>query len=151
MKSYAVQVHHYGSVAVVTLCAWTDPADGPTCPEPLVQILSGIGAGVGSVVLDLDRAPYPAAADALATIGTWAGEREISVVALTPGDRGTETRRSGTPAVRAAPINLTRSHAPGPSDDEALVRRLQRALGVRALVHQAVGIRQARHRAHPCT
>ncbi|MEV6202461.1 hypothetical protein AB0M64_21130 [Streptomyces sp. NPDC051771] len=118
------------------------------------MVLADIGTGIGSVVLDLDCAPYPAPGDALATVDTWAAGRGITVVALTPSLRPTGAggvRRAGVPALRAAPAGLAEHDVLGvPSADEALVRQLRRVLGVRALVHQAAGIRQARRQAHPC-
>ncbi|MFD0268555.1 hypothetical protein ACFVGY_18575 [Streptomyces sp. NPDC127106] len=152
MKSYAVQVHRYGSVAVVTLCARTDRADTAACLERLAHVLTGIGAEVGSVVLDLDCAPYPAPVDALDAVDAWAAGREITVVALTPSYRRTGTRRPSAPSLRAVPAGLAEGAALGPPGGEAApARQLRRVLGVRALVHQAAGIRQGRHRSHPCS
>lgn len=152
MKSYAVQVHLYGSVAVVTLCSTAaSRVDGGTCLEHLVQVLDGIEDCAGSVVLDLDRAPRPALVEALAVVDAWAAERGITVVALASGHRRTGTRRPSAPALRAAPVGFAEGVVLGPSDDAAApVRQLRGGIGVRALVHQAAGIRQARHHAHPC-
>ncbi|MER7951907.1 hypothetical protein ABTY59_31390 [Streptomyces sp. NPDC096079] len=151
MKSYAVQVHLYGSVAVVTLCARTDRTGGPASLRSLIQALAGIGSGVDSLVLDLDCAPHPVPADALAAIDRWAAGLEITLVILTPRNRRPKTRPPEGAALRAAPVDHARTDALGPLADEALVRQLQRVLGARALVHQAAGIRQARHHAHPCS
>ncbi|MEV7618421.1 hypothetical protein [Streptomyces sp. NPDC089799] len=156
MRSYTAQVHLYGSVAVVTLCARRAGADVTVCLAGLVRVLSGIGADVNALVLDLDCAPSPAPGDALASIDSWAAEREITVVAFSPssnpmGTRPPGTLRPGAPAVRAAPAGPAGGGTRGPPGDEAAPARLRRDLGVRALVHQAAGIRQARHQAHPCS
>ncbi|MER7537573.1 hypothetical protein ABTX77_22715 [Streptomyces sp. NPDC097704] len=116
VKSYAVQVHRYGSVAVVMLCVMAERADGEVCLERLVDVLAGTGARVGHLVLDLDRAPYPAPADALATVGAWAARREVPVVALTSSNRPGGVRRPCAGHRRA-------SHSPTPQLFRARMRR----------------------------
>ncbi|MFD0372293.1 hypothetical protein [Streptomyces sp. NPDC127114] len=150
MKSYMVLVHLYGSVAVVTLCPKTGPAGGAASAERLLQALAGIGAGVGSVVLDLDCAPRPALAEAMSAVDACAAQREVTVVALTPGRAPSGGHRPGAPALRARPAGPADGDFGPRGDGAAPVRRLRRVIAARALVHQAAGIRQARHRSHPC-
>ncbi|MER5730775.1 hypothetical protein ABT084_21005 [Streptomyces sp. NPDC002138] len=150
MKSYATHVHLYGSVAVLTLCAKPAAGDGATCLERLAHALEGITGSAGSLVLDLDRAPCPAPVDALAAIDVWAAEQAITVVALASSRRCVGRRRSATPALRTAPAGLAPYSALRDAGVEAArVQQLRRDMGVRVLVRQAAGIRQARHQARP--
>ncbi|MFJ8214971.1 hypothetical protein [Streptomyces sp. NPDC096033] len=146
MRSYTVQVHLYGSVAVVTLCAGPGRVGGARSVEGLLRVLAGLGAGVGSLVLDLDCAPFPAPAQALATVHAWAAGQEVAVVTLAPAEGPYGECRPGVPVLR---MGLAAGGAWG--DEAAPVRRLRRHVAGRALVHQAAGIRQARHQAHPCS
>ncbi|MEW2412488.1 hypothetical protein AB0953_01970 [Streptomyces sp. NPDC046866] len=152
MQSYTVQVHLYGSVAVVTLCATLDPVGHAGCAEVFVRALDGLGVGVASVVLDLDCAPDPAPAQVLDAVDAWAAEREAAVVVLASTlsarfARG-GGRRPGVPVLRMGLAGGTPSGAAG---EAAVVRGLRRAVAGRALASQAVGIRRARNRAHPCS
>ncbi|CAL9576845.1 hypothetical protein SUDANB120_04967 [Streptomyces sp. enrichment culture] len=151
MESYTVQAHRYGSVAVVTLCAAAHRVDGAVCRDRLLRVLSGIGPGVGCLVLDLDRAPSPAPADALAAVDTWAGGRRITVVALTPSAHAAGTPRPGGVALRPAAAGAARGTPGSRAEEAAPARQLRRVLGVRVLVFRAAGIRQARTGAHPCS
>ncbi|RSS36169.1 hypothetical protein EF912_35675 [Streptomyces sp. WAC07061] len=146
MKSYMVQVHLYGSVAVVTLCASPDLAGRAGSVEGLVRALGELGAGVASVVLDLDCAPDPAPAPVWDAVDAWAAGREAAVVVLAPapGSGG----GPGVPVLRTGPAGGGPSGAGG---EAAVVRRLRRAVAGRALASQAAGIRRARNRAHPCS
>ncbi|MEV4937261.1 hypothetical protein [Streptomyces zaomyceticus] len=72
MKSSTVQMHRYGAVAMVTLCARPSPVSTAAGPAALTHVLDGMGAEVGSVILDLDCAPFPAPADALDVVDAWA-------------------------------------------------------------------------------
>lgn len=153
MSSYAVQVHLYGSVAVVTLCAKAGHADGAACLERLAHLLARLGVEVGSLVLDLDRAPYPTPSGALDAVDAWAAGRQVTVVALAPSNFHAGAHQPGTPLLRPAPVGPVRGAtlvAP-PSDEAAPAQQLRHVLGTRVLLYQAAGIRQARHRSHPCS
>ncbi|RSS46501.1 hypothetical protein EF912_27455 [Streptomyces sp. WAC07061] len=153
MTSYTVQVHLYGSVAVVTLCAGPDRAHAGS-GEDLVWALDELGKGVVSVVLDLDCAPAPAPARALAAVGAWAAGRDVTVVVLAPA--GTSGARFARGGARWPGVLVLRTGPAGAGlavarDEAVVVQGLRRAVAGRALASQAVGIRQARGRAHPCS
>ncbi|MFJ8130095.1 hypothetical protein [Streptomyces hydrogenans] len=143
MQPYTVRVHLYGPVAVLTLCAGPDRVGGAWPGEGLAGVLAGLGAGVGSVVLDLDRAPVLVSAQASAAVAAWAAGRSVTVAALTSAQDSDGVLRPGLPELRAVPGGRR-------SDEAARARRLRRVVAGRALVQQAAGIRQARGLAHPC-
>ncbi|GAA0290539.1 hypothetical protein GCM10010302_31370 [Streptomyces polychromogenes] len=157
MQSYVVQVHLYGSVAVVTLCARPDPSHPfghAAAGDALASALTRLGAGVDSVVLDLDCAPDPALGEALASVDAWAAGREVTVVILAPAPGttpGPGSGRGGPPGVPVLRTGPPGAGLAGAGDEAAPVRRLRRAVAGRALAGQAAGIRQARSRAHPCS
>ncbi|AWZ09181.1 MULTISPECIES: hypothetical protein [unclassified Streptomyces] len=151
MNPYAVQVHLYGSVAVLTLCAGRGSADNGASLNNLLRALEAVEGSAGSLVLDLDHAPYPFPADALAAVDAWAVEREITLVVLSPPRRPTGMPRTSSPGPRPA-AHLANGRPRGAPDDEpSLARELLRILGIRALVHRAAGVGEARHEAHPCS
>ncbi|MFD6888030.1 hypothetical protein [Streptomyces sp. NPDC059957] len=136
-------------MAVLTLCAGACSGDSATSLESLTDALEGIGAGPGSLVLDLDHAPFPVPADALAAIDARAAKLKMTVVALAPSRQRAGSQQVA-PALRLAPAG--RVAARGAADGEAaLARELYRALGDGVLIHRAAGIRTARRRAHPCS
>ncbi|MFJ7157029.1 hypothetical protein ACIQUQ_19045 [Streptomyces sp. NPDC101118] len=150
MTSYTVQVHLYGPVAVVTLCASADRSGSAGSVEDLPGALAGLGAGTASVVLDLDRAPDPAPARVLAAVEAWVTGRDVTVVVLAPGPvpgSGRGRHHVGVPVLRMG----WAGGLPGSGDEAASAVRLRRGVAGRALAQQAAGIRQARHRAHPCS
>lgn len=109
---------------MVTLCASRDRVDGAACLGRLVDALAGIGADLRRMVLDLDCAPYPAPANAVAAVDAWAAEREVTVVALglTPSLCGfhlaskDEVEAVGLPTTLQYSVeDLTRIVAEGPS------------------------------------
>ncbi|MFZ3474284.1 hypothetical protein ACODT3_04695 [Streptomyces sp. 4.24] len=151
MTPYAVHVHLYGSMAVLTLCAGRGSADEAASLDNLLRALAAVEGSAGSLVLDLDHAPHPFPADALAAVDAWAVEREITVVILSPPRRPTGRPRTSSPGPRPA-AHLAQGRPRGAPDDEtSLARELLRFLGVRTLVHRAAGIGEARREAHPCS
>lgn len=139
MKPYAAQVRLYGSVAVLTLCPGRSTVGRAKASlEILTDMLVGLGGSADSLILDLDRAPYPPPVDALAAIDAWAAQREIPVVTLTPSPH-------------ARPVPAHPGESVRESDAAVGVSGLRRALEVRVLTQRAAGIRRARKGAHPCS
>ncbi|MCF3179953.1 hypothetical protein IPZ70_08350 [Streptomyces polychromogenes] len=151
MTSYTVQVHLYGSVAVVTLCASPYRVGSAGSVEDLLRALTALDAGIASVVLDLDCAPDPAPARALATVDVWGAGREVTVVVLAPVGAVPGSGRGLRPGVAVLRAGEAGAGPQGAGDEAAPVHRLRRAIAGRVLVYQAAGIRQARSRAHPCS
>ncbi|GAA0299396.1 hypothetical protein GCM10010302_42440 [Streptomyces polychromogenes] len=147
MRSYTVQVRLYGSVAVVTLCALPDPSHPfrhAAAGDALASALTRLGAGVDSVVLDLDCAPDPALGEASASVDAWAAGREVTVVILapapgpTPGPGSGRGGPPGVPVLRTGPANDSLA---GAGNEAAPVRRLRRAVAGRTPVPDRCGLR----------
>ncbi|WP_282694144.1 hypothetical protein [Streptomyces sp. CC208A] len=140
MKPFTVDVRRYGTVAVVTLCPDDRPAD-PARPASLILLRAALALlpdETRTVVVDLDAGPYPVSGTVLAAIDVWGELCDVTVISFGP---------AGLP-----PYHRTAHAVTGrlPEDRAGALRAVRTALGVRALLGTAEGIRRARAGEPPC-
>ncbi|MFJ1812509.1 MULTISPECIES: hypothetical protein [unclassified Streptomyces] len=135
MKPYAVHLQLHGTLAVVTLCVSRPNAVRRHSPQ-LADALAALPERTLVLVLDLDHADG-LAADALVAVRDWARAHAVFLAVLD------SLARPG--AFSLCAVAAEADHGP-----EAGLRAFRRGMEEREILQWALGIRHARHDAHPC-